>query len=410
VLCIIADDLTGACDTGAGFARRGFRTVVVFDGARGKVKPDADVWVFSTESRHLPVEQARCAIEAVARRIPQGTLLYKKIDSTLRGHPSAELQALMDAAHVGNALVAPAFPAQGRTTKDSRQLLDGQPLEQTAFGKEIGSSDLRVIFAQPHRDVRAINLLRVRLLVDDEWRSQLRSEIGEFVYIADAETQADLITLARAAVASQVWAPVLCGSAGLASALADVLTPAPAKPFAALEVLHPGPALVIAGSRHPATTRQVAVASRSGAVVVQTPLEFGNDESEGAVAQLAQAAATYLGAGQDVILTTVNLPESPLGQYRIAKRLGAVAAQLLARFKPAGLVLTGGDIAMAVCTALGAESLQLLGEVQPGIALGCLADGAYSGLLVVTKAGGFGGDDALVDALRTLHGLPQFLR
>jgi len=87
----------------------------------------------------------------------------------------------------------------------------------------------------------------------------------------------------------------------------------------------------------------------------------------------------------------------------VAAQLGRVARAAANDGRVKGLVLTGGDIAAAVCSALAASSLWLRGEVQPGIAWGMLLDGALPGLPVVTKAGGFGADDALEVSLRHLH-------
>jgi uncharacterized protein YgbK (DUF1537 family) len=71
----------------------------------------------------------------------------------------------------------------------------------------------------------------------------------------------------------------------------------------------------------------------------------------------------------------------------------------------AGLVLTGGDTAIAVANALEAEALWLRGEVRSGVPWGVWVGGPGAGLPVVTKAGGFGEEDTLiaaVDYLRTL--------
>ncbi len=57
---------------------------------------------------------------------------------------------------------------------------------------------------------------------------------------------------------------------------------------------------------------------------------------------------------------------------------------MLTRVAVSGLVLTGGDIATAVCAALGAGTLWLQGEVQPGIAVD------RAGQLIVLAEGGFG--------------------
>ena len=70
-----------------------------------------------------------------------------------------------------------------------------------------------------------------------------------------------------------------------------------------------------------------------------------------------------------------------------------------------GLVLTGGDTAIAVCRALGGSGMVVRQEVAPGIPMCALIGGDYEGAPIVTKAGGFGAEDALLVALRTLkHG------
>jgi uncharacterized protein YgbK (DUF1537 family) len=66
--------------------------------------------------------------------------------------------------------------------------------------------------------------------------------------------------------------------------------------------------------------------------------------------------------------------------------------------------LTGGDTAAAVCAALGCLGIWLRGQVQPGIAWGSLSGGEHEGLSVVTKAGGFGEPNALIEAVQFLKG------
>ena len=434
VLSIIADDLTGACDTGAGFARAGLRVLVALavDMLHGRDAPlvDGDVIVYNTESRYLPVAQATNAVIRAAHNItdrlkprppesPISTLqsqvsnrikprppigdawVYKKIDSTLRGHPGEELAALMGALNVVCALVAPAFPAQGRATIDAQVRVNGQPLAQTPFVAEAGSGDLRAVFGGQGYPVHAIGLADVR-----QGNARLAQRLGELrgIIIADAETDADLAGLATAAQSCGVR--VLCGSAGLAQALSQLLYAGVPR----TEIVQPcGPVLVIAGSRNPVTLRQIEVALEYGVCVIPVPTEpacdetteaeragrIGRAEASPAPTDAAHRAAETISAGCAVIVTTAGSPESPLGKDVIADRLGAVAAAVLARVTPGAVVLTGGDIATAVCAALGAQSLELCGELQPGIAFGRLADGPYAGLQVITKAGGFGRAESL---------------
>jgi D-threonate/D-erythronate kinase len=72
----------------------------------------------------------------------------------------------------------------------------------------------------------------------------------------------------------------------------------------------------------------------------------------------------------------------------------------MAQTAPAGLVLTGGEVATAVCEALAASQIWLGGEIAPGLAWGFFSDGDDAGLKVATKAGGFGGEDMLAAAMQ----------
>lgn len=61
------------------------------------------------------------------------------------------------------------------------------------------------------------------------------------------------------------------------------------------------------------------------------------------------------------------------------------------------LVLSGGDTASVVCRALDARAIELRREIAPGIPCGVIVGGAFDGLPVVTKSGGFGPPDALIE-------------
>src|ERR1039458_9829009 len=88
---LIADDLTGACDAAVHFAMRGRRTIVPI--APGAELADSTVIAISTDSRDLDPAAARDAVSAAAASLPTGSpsILFKKIDSTLRGHAGAAI-------------------------------------------------------------------------------------------------------------------------------------------------------------------------------------------------------------------------------------------------------------------------------------------------------------------------------
>ncbi len=166
-LAILADDLTGAADTAGVFARAGFRTVLGFVGAQ---IDDVDVLVRSTGSRGMDANaaaaanlRAALALQGLpAERRPHR--VYKKIDSMLRGHPCEELAAVLAGLRERRALIAPALPAQGRTTVGSRQLMDGVPLDVTLPSTIAHRGDLSSLFAcERSVPVHAVDLSTVRL-------------------------------------------------------------------------------------------------------------------------------------------------------------------------------------------------------------------------------------------------------
>ena len=131
---VVADDLTGALDAGAGFAKAGMRVRVPLGPVGAALPPhaiaDADVIVINTASREGTAEDAHALARAATLSLLRSgvTLLYKKVDSVLRGHPGPELAGMLSPLPPGTrALVAPAFPAQGRVTVGGVQLIHGTP-------------------------------------------------------------------------------------------------------------------------------------------------------------------------------------------------------------------------------------------------------------------------------------------
>jgi uncharacterized protein YgbK (DUF1537 family) len=155
-----------------------------------------------------------------------------------------------------------------------------------------------------------------------------------------------------------LWA----GSGGLAAALARSMPPGPG--FDRREPRR-GPVLFCIGSDHPVTLLQ------------QERL-------------LAERGVRRCSLGE--IVATLRRGEHAF--LRIPRE--GIAAALLRDIPPAALILSGGDTASAVCEAIGARAIELCDEIAPGIPRGVLRGGERDGLAVVTKSGGFGGADALI--------------
>jgi len=130
--CVIADDLTGAMDTGVGLAQAGLAAIITFSTATHVV---SDAVVATTDSRAESATEAYRRVKAVAERF-HDHYIYKKIDSTLRGNIAAELQAVLDVTRAEHAVVCPAFPSIKRTVVNGVLLVDGVPVHQTGFARD----------------------------------------------------------------------------------------------------------------------------------------------------------------------------------------------------------------------------------------------------------------------------------
>jgi uncharacterized protein YgbK (DUF1537 family) len=402
-LAIVADDLTGAADTGACFADAGFATVVpLTDGPF----PSADVLVLSTESRDMDRDASARVVGEIVTRLWSGPEsarpcgLYKKIDSALRGHPRDELLAAMAACGAVQALVCPALPAEGRTTVGGRQHVGGVLLEESSFGGENTTSDLIATFANDRGlPVRPLDLPTLRSRPADT--TCLLNDTSPGIIVSDAETDDDLALLSQLAVTTEQR--MLSGSAGFARQLAPVL-PFPSSSAAAVTIRQASrPILVVAGSQHDATARQITALGRAGAAVVRFEQSHLDDPACD-ISGVVSAVEAALISGQSTVVTTAGLSPSAVGARSIAARLAEIASAAAKRNLVGGMVLTGGDVAAAVCAALGATALWLGGEIYAGQPWGVLAGGCAPGLPVATKAGSFGRDDALLTCVAYLSG------
>ncbi|MEQ4530292.1 MAG: four-carbon acid sugar kinase family protein [Mixta sp.] len=405
---VIADDFTGANDTGVQLAKKGTHTEVMLF-AQQKPSRRADVLVINTESRAREAgEAAQAVTQALAPWRQTDLLIYKKIDSTLRGNVGAEIEAALHASGKALALVAPAIPGAGRTTLNGECLVHQIPLVQTEFASDprtpILSSRIKTILQQQSSlPVIEVPLPAIRSGELAALLAQYQQQAPTMV-VLDAQTEQDLTLIAEAAL-SLKETPLLAGAAGLAAAL----------PASACITQRPTlPVLVIAGSMSEATRRQVelAINNRRAQVVDIDVAQLLTARAD--ITDLARQATALLAAGQHCILRTSRSAadrqhiEALCQQFQcsraslgaqLSQQLGALTLAIINRASIGGLFLTGGDIATAVASALGAEGYRIQQEVAPCIPCGCFINSDLDDLPVITKAGGFGSESTLCDAL-----------
>jgi D-threonate/D-erythronate kinase len=406
-IVIIADDLSGAADCGIVCASAGLDTMVVL--GQLDAEPEVTVLAIDGDTRSRSPLEAIAETERLVRaHAGPGRTLFRKIDSTLRGHVAEELAATLAVRReAGPAVIvlAPAFPATGRTTRDGHQHLHGVPLEDTELWRReaiAGRAHMPSMLERVGLDAVSIGLHAVR---GPGLRDLVLHGAGHHdVLVFDAESENDLQAVATAASMlgeKVIWA----GSAGLARYLPHVTAGRPGLPTAPLPVA--GPVLFVVGSASSVSRAQVQrLAAESGIIQVTVPtsvLHVGPDSAGWLVQQRALDAA--LAGGGDVIVLLGEEEPVDLGRgLLLCRSLAQLVAPLAGHF--AALVSTGGETARALLQAVGAVGLRLVGEIEPGVPLS-VTEG-WGPIPVITKAGAFGTVETLSHCRAVLHGAAAF--
>jgi uncharacterized protein YgbK (DUF1537 family) len=401
---IVADDLTGALDAGVQFSKQGLLTIVPLHGG---ATMEVDVIVADTESRGDAPWQAYEKTRDVARgfgRVP----VFKKVDSTLRGNLGPELEALMDELAFEKAIVAPAFPANGRTTLRGQQLIHGLPLKRTSLAADplCPKTDYlpALLSLQARRRVAHIDLGVVQ-----RGPTKLAEEIrrrSEEILAVDATKQSHLRTIAQA-IRLLGNKCVSCGSAGLAQELPGTFH-LRGNNWVRSEKAGGGPGLrvlVVAGSRHPTTIQQLEEVHRElGAEIVEpeTTNLVDKQKRSAEIGRIAEHIGQLLREKGHAILAPVFGEHLPGNRREIASALGAIVKLVAEGQSLSALFLTGGETAINVCRALGVAAIQVEEEVSPGIPAGTVLGQPCGGVRLVTKAGGFGDKKAITKAIAYL--------
>jgi uncharacterized protein YgbK (DUF1537 family) len=413
---IVADDLTGAADSAIAFARRRVPARVVWGDARPEDHADAIALAYDAATRELDSTQAaRRHADATRRFLHPGARLFKKIDSTLRGHPAEEIAAMLDvmlADEPGLRIVlAPSFPVMGRTVRAGELHVYGVPLPFTDYwprGRDAALANLVNLVESAGLAARNLPLAMIRADV-----SVLRAALAPaatrgaaVVSVCDAETESDLDRIAAATLDD--GAPTFfIGSAGFAHALAQRVSQAgaPRMPLHRRDPSSQG-ALVVVGSRAKGSRAALAVLSRFAGVqrISIDDVLLASDPHCRSLAVLVQTAHDALAAGRDVV---VDIAQSQAPHNAANSTLVSALARLLAPVarQASALVATGGETAAAMMGQLGVHGLRLVDEIEPGIPLG-LTLGEVS-IPAVTKAGGFGNEECLTRIISRLRLIRQ---
>lgn len=411
---VIADDFTGANDTGVQFTKAGFKVnVVINTGRLIEEVEQCDVLVIDLESRLDSQEVAYDKSFSLGRLLAkmENLTIYKKLDSTLRGNIGAEIDGLMDALEIGIAFVTPALPVNGRTTENGEVYVHGVKLAETeaAYDPRTPVKHSRIadiIGIQSKRTCHQISTDFFKKTYAER-NDYLAREInkGSQIFIFDSRDENDLANVTLT-IENFKSPSLIVGSAGLANHLT--------KTFLKFQKRL---AFVFSGSVSEKSRDQVKYAiEQSNCKLIFLDGEKLLNDSYNPDEIIKVVSAGIASESNRFIFASAIVREDvekvfsfakqqgiqkALAAAKIALSIGRLAATLIETFHPYAVLLTGGETAINTVNALNATGIHINGEILPGIQSGILT-GCLIRSVIATKAGGFGERDAISKTLEFL--------
>ena len=421
-LLIIADDFTGALDTGVQFAASGANTRVVTsaDYDFNQVSPEVQVLVMDAETRHLSSREAYDIVyditkRAIAQKIPY---LYKKTDSALRGNIGSELTAMLEAAEGKTLSFLPAFPKMKRWTKEGIHYIDGVPVNESVFGKDpfepVTCSNIPQMIGNQSKVKASVKSARDMNIREKE-RCEGNQVEPEFL-VWDAETDEELEVLGQYLYETGQM-HLIAGCAGFAAVLPELLG---LKQEKRLNIKLISKFLVICGSVNPITAAQLDYAEKHGFIRIRLKPEERLDKEFWSTCLGQEKLCQWkelLDQHSCVILDSNDLPgREDTKDYakahglsldeirvRIAASYGYILKDLLQTGLESTLMITGGDTLLGCMEQLGVKEMEPVCELAPGTVLSGFSLGEKKSQ-VISKSGGFGQETLLIDLAGKISG------
>jgi D-threonate/D-erythronate kinase len=405
-LLIIADDLTGALDTGVQFAASGASTRVVTDTNYDYSEAEeVKVLVMDAETRHLDAREAYRVVYNITKKAVQYgvSFIYKKTDSALRGNIGSELAAVLHASGEESLSFFPAFPKMKRITVDGIHYINGVPVNESVFGKDPYEP---VTCSYVPDLIKQQSMVEVTLAVEEEYLK--RGNTPEII-VWNAQTDEQLEKLGNN-LNKENKLHVMAGCAGFASVLPKLLG-LEGKPPEIPNLTQRF--LVICGSVNPITVSQLEYAEANSFFRINMSAEEKLDEvywnSEEGKRKI-QYLKELIESKSCSIIDSNDLPGNlstreyadkhniSTGEIRvsIAKNLGYILKELIGRGLKGTIMVTGGDTLIGCMKQMDVYEMEPVCELKHGIVLSKFNIQGIE-YHVLSKSGGFGGKQLLTD-------------
>ncbi|WHY02630.1 four-carbon acid sugar kinase family protein [Neobacillus sp. DY30] len=426
-LAIIADDLTGANDSGVQLAKFGLKTSVLF-GLDKKAVHDSEAVVFDTDSRSIDKNEAYHKVFEVMQFLKEQGVknIYKKIDSTLRGNLGSEIDAVYETIKPDFVFIVPGYPKNGRTVINGHHYLNGILLNETEIANDpktpVTESHIPTLLMQQTN--RTVGLIEKDVLRNG--KVSILQQVEEFAkkgisyIVVDSETEEDLEMILR--YTKEVnFTITWVGSAGLANYLPAYYEIEKTESQLSIPS-HNKPILTVVGSVNKNSRHQLSVVLKkdgvTGIKVESYKAVSCEEERTAEITNVVKSARSAVKNGHDVVIYTTgetkdiekarktgkengfNYTET---SNEIVKMMGEICAALIEDKLFKGIVMTGGDTAKQVCEIWGVKGFYLHDELEIGVPISTFI--GIEDIFVITKAGGFGKETVFVHAIDKLKGV-----
>ncbi len=413
-LLIITDDFTGALDTGIQFTKQGVKIQIAVEQnpENISISDSTQVLVIDLETRPLTAQQAYEIVKYVMIWAKRKNIdyIYKKTDSALRGNVGAELKAVSDV-YKACVYFIPAFPIIGRITKNGNHYINNVLLSETAFAKDpfepVKHSHMKDIITKEYTNIE-VCCVEKQIQIKDYLH-----KIEQGVVVFDAETEQDMKNRLYELKQSQQL-KLLAGCAGLAEFLPEILCLK-----GNIEAVYEKKKglYVACGSLNPITKSQMEYACENGFERVNLSANqklfleyYDTEKGKQFLKKLENICQNHnciiVDTFDEIPYETEKLSEQKglskeQVRFAIAKCHGKIVKYLIKKGIDYTIFMTGGDTLMGLMKNLENTELTPVCEISQGVVLSILKWNEKK-LQVVSKSGGFGNKDVLIEAAKKL--------
>lgn len=390
-LVVIADDLTGANDTGVQFIKNGQKVFVTSQLCFKDIEQEMlknDILVINTESRFLNENSAYNKLFELGLFLKNKKVeyIYKKIDSTYRGNIKHEILGLKNSLSFKKIIIASAFPKVKRQVIDGKIFVDGKLLENTIFAKD-PKNPIKKSFIPEILQVQNYNIVKALDINEKEL-------LKEYI-IFDSLDDNDLKMISKFLdTYSENY--LLVGTGGIAEYLNINF-------ISKINIL-------ISGSANEVSHNQILELLQDKKLISYViSLKNIKMDSAKVIKEIIRKFEIALQEKKDFLIYSeknFNYNEIQQDSDILMDIIKKISNELLARYSTNidNIFITGGDTAINVLESNQINGITIKGEIEAGIPYGKIVYNQNE-YLIATKAGGFGQPCSLKNVLKFFRGV-----